>query len=492
MSEITLLRPNIQPTAPLKMCINVGAGFDIPTGTYVIGRRGEHILNGGLAPITGVVGIGNSFKTTISDYLHLTALSHSPSHCTTQTFDTEVNVNEQHKRKAYERMAEFKGEDIITTGRWLITDKQVYSGNKWYDLQREFLEDKIKNKKLYEIASPFWNREKTAPLMVAAPNFTLVDSLTYFETDDVTKMMNENELGESGGNTIFMRQGLAKKRLIMESTRLYGGSGSYLLMTAHIGKETMMQNAGPGGQVPVVKNKYLKHGDKVKGATDDFLFATHNCYQCVKTRPMIHKDTKAPEYPRDSRDDTEYSTDLNEVELCNLRSKFGISGMTQTVVVSQTEGVLPSLTEFHYIKEMKRFGIEGNNVTYNLVLYPAVKLQRTTVRRKLDENPRLQRAVQITAELCQMHEYWTDQDPELLPTPEQLYNDLKAKGYDWDQLLDTRGWWSFDENHPVPFLSTMDLLKMRVGEYHPYWMDLLPGMTKRPVPLYGMMRGVEN
>ena len=45
-------------------------------------------------------------------------------------------------------------------------------------------------------------------------------------------------------------------------------------------------------------------------------------------------------------------------------------------------------------------------------------------------------------------------------------------------LEKTRGWWTLEdlpeeaktEEHHLHFLSTMDLLKMRVGEYHPYWL----------------------
>ena len=49
--------------------------------------------------------------------------------------------------------------------------------------------------------------------------------------------------------------------------------------------------------------------------------------------------------------------------------------------------------------------------------------------------------------------------------------DIKALGYDWKELLATRSWYTFfNEKHPVPFLSTMDLLRMRAGLYHPYWM----------------------
>jgi hypothetical protein len=153
-----------------------------------------------------------------------------------------------------------------------------------------------------------------------------------------------------------------------------------------------------------------------------------------------------------------------------LRSKSGVSGNVYELIVSQREGVLPSLTEFHYIKGADRFGISGTLQHYTLDLYPDVKLGRTTVRSKIDNDPLLRRAINITSELCQMHQYMRD-CKDVLCTPTQLYHDLKEMGYDWNVLLNTRGWWTLNnDEHTVPYLSTYDLLAMRKGTYKPYWL----------------------
>jgi hypothetical protein len=469
-----LLTQGFTAAPPIKVAFNIGAGFDIPTGTYIEGRHGEYILNGGLAPLTGFVGIGNMFKTTIMRFAVLCAMARMCKESTGSTYDTEVNVQEWQFKNLADHQEEFHGEDILTNGRWIITDKTIYSGNEWYKLKREFLENKLKNAKKLEIDTPFWNRDRTGPLKILIPTYDELDSFTEFETDDVIEIQEKNELGDSGANTMHMRQGLAKMRFLMEAPRLNCGSYNYLAMTAHIGKETMMQNAGPGGQMPVVKLKHLKHGDKIKGVTDKFTFMTHNCYHCYDARPLINQGTKGPEYPRDEHDDANLDTDLNVVLLRNLRSKSGISGMSQMLIVSQSEGVLPSLTEYHYIKEMDRYGLEGSPISSWLALYPEVKFGRTTVRGKIDSDYKLRRALNITSEMCQMNEFWHNLPEDLLCTPKQLYDDIKSRGYDWNQLLsETRGWWTLNEDHPLKFLSTMDLLRMRKGLYHPYWMKPL-------------------
>lgn len=459
------------PAPEVKIMLNIGALFDISTGTFIEGRHGEMILNGGLCPLTGIVGGGNLFKSTIMHYQSFTALSRFKGSFGS-TYDTEVNTHEWHLSEMISRNLELEGEDILQTGRWVITDKTVYSGNKWYDVQRNFCEEKIKGFAKSKVETPFWDRAKTGIFYMSTPTFNELDSFTEFETDDVAKMQDENELGESGANTIHMRQGLAKMRLLMEAPRLNTGSYNYLLMTAHIGKESTMQKGAGGKDVPISKLKHLKNGDAIKGVTTKFTFVTHNCWHAFNATPLMQDNGDGPLYPRDSKDTLKYDTDLNTVHLRNLRSKSGISGMTIILIVSQTEGVLPSLTEFHYIKEMERFGLEGNVQNYALSLYPDVKLSRTTVRGKIDSDAKLRRALNISAEMCQMSNLWHNQEEGLQCTPKQLYDDLIAMGYDWNILLSTRGWWTTcNDKHPIPFLSTMDLLRMRTKKYHPYWLE---------------------
>ena len=56
-------------------------------------------------------------------------------------------------------------------------------------------------------------------------------------------------------------------------------------------------------------------------------------------------------------------------------------------------------------------------------------------------------------------------------SPKELYEDIKKLGYDWNVLLNTRGYWTIDQyTNPVPYLSTVDLLRMRKGLYEPYWL----------------------
>lgn len=455
--------------------INLGACLDIPTGSYVKGKRGESILNGGLGNLTGVVGIGNNFKSTLLHYMFLTAMGRMQNSFG-NTYDTEVNIMEIRLQMLANRIAELKGEQVFETERWVITSRIEHPADEWYDLLRDFLMEKAKDKK-FDVKTPFMNREKDW-MTIKLPTFSEVDSLSEFMTTAELKMQEENSLGEAGANMISMNQGRQKNRFLMEIPGLAGAAYNYMLMTAHIGTEFNMDPRNPAPK----KLQYLKGGIKLKGVPEKFTFVMNNCWHCYNAAPLRNDSTKAPEYPRDSEDDMKGDTDLSMVIVQQLRSKSGPTGMNIDLVVSQSEGVLPTLTEFHYIKSQERWGFEGSLQNYNLALIPDVKLSRTSVRRKIDENPALRRAINIQSEMCQMKELWHHLEDGLMCTPKQLYDDLKAMGYDWDMLLNTRGWWCLldDEPNQLPFLSTMDLLLMRQGKYHPFWLaedkkTILPG-----------------
>ena len=457
--------PNLTQAPNLKIMINMGALMDIPTGKYIKGINGEMILNGGLGFLTGVVGIGNNFKSTVMHYMSITMMGRMGPLSGTSTYDTEINIHEWHLENMFNKNPLFKGEHILDSGRWQITDKTVYHGDQWYDEVKDFMNMKIKEKAKYSVKTPFIGRDGK-PMTMIIPTGLQIDSMSEFVTQDVIKMQDSNSLGESGANTVSMRQGLQKNRFLMEIPALSGGSYTYVLMTAHIGNEFSMDPRNP----PPKKLQFLKGGVKLKGVPEKFTFVMNNCWHCYNAAPLVNDTTKAPEYPRDKNDDLTGDTDLNEVTVRQLRSKSGPSGMAIKLIASQQDGVLPSLTEFHYIKSEKRWGLGGNVQNYYLEFCPDIALSRTAVRRKIDAHPELQRGLNLAAEMLQIAYLWHDTPEEYICTPKELYDDLIAMGYDWKILLNTRGWWAPVGVHDdIPFLSTMDFLRMRTGEYIPYW-----------------------
>ncbi len=469
---INILKPNLEQTKSVKPLINIGATFDVPTGYYVTGKHGESIMNGGLGIITGIIGIGNNFKTTMEHYQSLSAMDRIYTSFLTSlaTYDTELNVHEHRLSALAEKFDSFRGKDIIGDGTWTITDGSIYYGNQWFEKLKEFIKIKTDNIKALTVEYPFLDRDGVNLIKGLVPSFGEVDSLSEMITEDVVKMQHENEIGESGANTMHMKLGLAKTRLFMELPNIIVPNNHYLIFTGQLGKDIPM-NTGPMPAPAVKKLGFLKNGDKIKGVSDKFFFSTSNVWHNYNAVPLINQSTKTAEYPKTGIELQNFDTDLNLVSVRQLRSKTGKTGIVLEIIISQTEGVLPTLTEFHYIKNSGRFGLGGTAINFNLELYPEVNLTRPSIRSKIDADPKLRRAINITSELCQIKEFWHDFDQDLLCDPKDLYKDLKNMGYDWNVLLETRGWWTVNnDKHPIKFLSTLDLLKMRKGLYKPYWM----------------------
>lgn len=480
-----MLAPTFIESSHLKILINIGCMMDIPTGGYITGKYGESILNGGLGMLTGITGIGNSFKSTVMHYMTLSAMEkiYAVSDTYISTYDTEVNIHRNRLLTFTQNFERLKNVDLFDSGNWKISDKTVCYGNQWWSDYRQYLQNIYKEKDKLIKETPFLSKDKKTRHSLIIPTFTQVDSFSEFDTEDISKNYDEFELGESGGNTVYMRQGLAKLRFLNELPTLCGRANNYMLLTAHLG-QVMHIASGPFSLPPPKKLSSMRNNDKIKGVTDKFFFYMSNLWQIYDVRPFQNKDTKGPEYPISPDNIQPNSTDLNIMTLKLLRSKSGASNVTFEILLSQNEGVLPSLSEFHFIKNCDRFGLTGNNINYKLDLFPDLNLTRTTIRSKLDNNPTLRRAVNITSELCQLITNHGKLDPKYICTPKQLYDDIKELGYDWSILLNTRGYWLFEnEKHDLPFLSTMDLLKMRAQKYvssgvfseeetyHPYWLD---------------------
>lgn len=459
--------PLFKQIPSVKIMLSVGCLFDIPTGTYLDGVHGEKILNGGIGNLNGIVGVGNCFKSTITHYIAVTAAYRAHNESRLYTYDTETNMHPWHLGDLSKYAT---GEDWVDSGRWSITDNSIYEGDAWYDIYKDYLQARAKDKKAL-VKTNYRDRDGSN-MMTVRPDTSEVDSFSNFSTSDVVKMQDDNKLGEKGANTMYMRQGLQKSRFLTEMQKLSTSSGTFMMLTAHFGEKMQMDQYSPN----LKKLQYVKQGQDIKGVPPNFTFFMNTCWQAVKSEPLFNNTSdRKPMYPFSSDDNHQRDTDLNEVTLLQLRCKSGPSGNEIKIIVSQTQGVLPSLSEFHYLKTNGRFGLPGNDQNYACSLLPNENLSRTTIRSKLQANHRLARAINICSELLQMIKMWLPKNEmprELVRTPDELYAGIQAQGYDWDMILNlTRGYTSFDPNHELLELSTWDLLRMCIGQYHPYWLE---------------------
>lgn len=459
-----LQRPMYRPS------INIGGMFDIPSGNYVRGKHGESILDGGVASITGIASRPNNFKTAIGAYQQA-MIRRACHHVHSVVYDTEGTLSPVPRYTALSQHYDYLRDiDYEHDPQFWFTDLSRYSGDHFYKEYDTIVRNKPKQPKEYMRTTPFLDSDGKN-LMAMYPTSLFIDSFSKFQTSEVQQMYEKNKIGDAKNNTDAMTLGKAKNQLFNQLPQMTAQTGTYLFMTAHVGDIIQME------MYPTDKRNLagLKKDTVIKGVSSGFYSMPNNLWSIESNKPLLNSE-KMPLYPKDNATAFEGDTDLKILEVKNLRGKNGASDILMPLVVSQTEGYLPSLTEFHYCKDKDYgagFGIGGNDRNYYIELRPDVALSRTTVRRKLDGDPLLRRAMEIQAEMLQLLIFHRTDPEQVYCTPKELYEDLKTLGYDWDQLLTTRGYWVFEEEeheHPQKFLSTMDLLRMRKGLYIPYWM----------------------
>lgn len=452
--------------------INIGAGLDIPMGSWYDGIHGEALLNGGMTMFNGFIGGGNMYKTAVLLYKMLMAMGRMAD-STGSLYETEMNTTARRIEMLARHLGLFGDEDIIESERFVVTNREKYEGGEYYDTTKEWLDWKyttaMKTKEMRR-KLPFIKKGTTDELMeMIIPTFGAMDSFTDFVTKDAAKMNDEVSLGDKGAETLFMKQGLPKLRLLSELPPLLHKSAHYYCMSAQVGNNINMDQYNPEKK----KLSNIVGNVKMKGVTDKFTYIMNSILQFHNLEKMLTKD-KLPRFPRDEFDNAVGDTDLNLLHAVELRGKSGPSGVPIQLIVSQREGVKSSMTEFYnLLTHPDRFGLEGNDTNYNLALCPDVKLRRGNIRQRTEDTPALQRALTISLEMMQMARLMPEyRTAGLLCTPTDLFRDIKERGYDWDMILGgTRGWWTLNnDDHPVKFLSTLDLLRMRKDKYKPYWM----------------------
>lgn len=468
---------------------NTGTILDISAGRFVPGHKGQMVLIGGVAAFNCTAALPNMFKTTIvTGIIAPTLLGFKKSivhaHDSEGTMSDSridgliIKVMDMYKSLGYEPM-----ESLAGAGRLFFTSQLDYNATELFNLLKKFAKERNSNKDNlveYEIL----DRETGKPMKWHNPLISFWDSLSYMQGAAAEDLMEEGDIGTSDMNMLAMRANMAKSQIVEQMSTFPVRNGIFVCATAHVGQSYQLDPRRPN----VRTLRYLQDNIKLKRVPENLSFITGNCYVITRIQPMLTNG--APEFPYVPGDNAK-DTDLVETTLVNMRGKFGPSNVPLTLVVSQRDGLLPYMSNYLYLKEHDRYGFIGNMQNYAFALTPDIKVQRTNLRQKFRENYRMQVAVY---HLMNMHWMMSRWDEKQLPvkyhcTPEELYNDIKALGYDWELLLNTRffhGEVNNGKDH-VNYISTLDLLRIRLEEYHPYWYpvkkkDLVVSEEKKSKP----------
>jgi hypothetical protein len=323
-----------------------------------------------------------------------------------------------------------------------------YDINNTFKLINDIAMQKKDNPKEWQIDSPFIDPFTGKQAKAWIPHIIFTDSLTAMFTDEEIDMLLDSGIGTGKAKTYAMANGNAKAVFIGAVRRYAELYGMCFLMTAQIGDKIEMDHFPSAKESPFMKQK-----DKAKGASAIFKTLCSNLFQMISCKVL--KDGDDPHYPfRNSPTD-----DVQEVTVQLIRTKTIGSGPATPIITSQEYGLLDSVTNFHYLKLNN--GLLGNNRKQQAPLLPDVTISRNTVREQTLENAQLRRALEISAQLCYIKHHWcTNKIPlNFNISDEDMLKKLTEKKM-LDRVLNSRGYWTYDENNKQEYFACLDLLQM--------------------------------
>lgn len=474
--------------APIKIAINMFSLMDGLNGEWHQGPDGEYYCVGGLYHNTAFAGGPNVGKTGVAVFFTAKAMTRIPV-ATGHAVDSENTLPAHRINRTAKAVAKAVGHSFTVydpedpdapDARFDLLDGRSLYINEWFDKMLMLSGQRLKERsfKKNQLTCEFLT-DKGGQVITNAPFIALLDSWTEAQVEGADKLAVTEGVDDPSGNTEYMYEGRIKGRILSQSPRLQTQGDIFCIYTASIDEKVEM--GGRPGQPPKKQMSHMDGGLSLKKVSNQFKKMTTNLWWLRPVKTM-YKGTgsadKVPKFPYDQNDLVLGNTDLEYGAFSNLRGKSGVSGQLFELIRSQRDGLLPELSNAWFLmdwgtKEIKNFGIsDAGQYQYVFDLYPDVKWRYTTVRKLLEDDYRMAEAVELTTMLkIAQHVTMEPLFHGLICTPAELYRDIKALGYDWNILLDTRYWWTYRElaKDEKPFLSILDLLRMRKGLYHPKW-----------------------
>src|SRR5574344_4517 len=447
---------DINNDAPMRPYINTGTLFDLATGDYRLGMKNDYILDGGLSTCLGITGRPQTYKSGIAGSLIARALTIHPE-AEAFVYDTEGSV-----ARGEDRYNDFVQKPVSDRINFFNTTNM--SGTDFYQAFKDICDNKQKLRKDYLVESPFINLKTRKPYKVFIPTFVLVDSFSMMTGDATGDAYTKNDIDSTGLNTLFLKDGMFKTRIMRDLPIRASKIGVYGILTAHIGDKIELDPYSPTPK----QMQYMKGNDRVKNVGSGFNFLTTGMLQTTKAEVMTDSN-KSCLYPNKHSN----NTDVNLVTTMAVRAKNNGAGNLVPYVFSQVQGLLSGVTDFQFLRDHKNYGLtaKGNNQQFyrqfSPYLYPDANLTRNNLRDTLAENYRINRALELTAQLCFIQNVWsTFRLPEVVNTPIDKFAELlthNEKGM-VDRILESTGVWSTSkqERERLTIIDTLHLLTSEI------------------------------
>lgn len=475
----------LETSETIHIGLNFSPVFDMNNGRYFTGLADNEYLNGGITANNAVVGGSNTQKTGMLILMTRAFLHRFPNGIVIYA-DSESTLDVSRLSEAVDADFGIDGyfEDEVVGKRFFYqAGDDGFDGTYLHNMIKDIYKNYQNNKtnKAFYVKVPFLDKHGKQ-IEIIAPILIICDSLSELRFNDASAKFQEGDVDEGGKKrTRDMEFGNLKRVVFEDASHLGGIAG---LRLCWVGQTADIINMD--GKPLEKQSTFIRQGKKIDKCPKAILRLPSMGIEIIRGAPL--KNDQEWMYPNPNGRDVVMTTDAREnpdlllYSYTLYRNKGGASGVSGSFIGSQSDGIQEGLSMYHSLKQNNYFGInieagQGSKVSHACYLMPEFKVGRTTVWEATRQNKRFFRAITLCYHLMIMQTRWLRLDPRYRIEPKELYQIIKDKGYDWDQILDSVDYFHLNPDIMVPTITAKQLLRVALGES-----DVLDGH-----PLHGRL-----
>lgn len=462
-------------SAKYRVYINTGGPLDITNGKFIPTVEGGWVLSGGLGLTTAVIAEANKFKSTLLNGSLINGMARFPD---SQLFlnDSEYSTIDKSRLANMSNLHLDEPDKRIAHTQDLQTRMNIYdptspeseSLDGWFDFMKTIRDEKVKNYKDWEVETEILDPDTMKPYRMLLPTFVGIDSWTEAAVRQLNVKNEEFDADTemSKQRTINMEESWQKARLMRQLPSICAKGGLYVGMTGHLGKKLAL------GMTPNKKDmQYMGQDEAVKSMGNKFYFLMSSIFKITNTQALVDKANKMEsDYPSD---DHVAGTELQRLMITLVRCKNAPSGSQTNLVSSQRFGIMTALSYYDFLRESKYYGLGSPNKVRNPLL-GELNIGRTKIFNE-SKNYKVGRALELTYQMFMIQSTWTLMgQPVDYSIPLEVFAEkLDKSSYATDDILNSRGWWTYKGAKVDRELLTLpDILAILTDTYKPKWLSV--------------------
>ena len=351
--------------------LNTNSLLDIASGEFLPGiykKKHQFHLNGGLAPLNGIIGTEQTYKSSIGlSFLSRVLSIYKDSYglC----YDSEYAIPNEHRIITLSDEIKY-GHDI--GNRLVLKDKSDYDMDQFFNLLKKMVLEREQHKKDLLVETPFINPKTGKPYLTVIPLVVIIDSLSLMQSAKELTMYNEHDISAKEQNMMFMMDGKAKSQFIKQLPLMAHKGGIHFILTAHITTKVSIN--------PFEKTKkelqFMKFNDTTRGTGKQFS-ALMNTLLETRSVKVLQDSKKGAYYPLTKNSS---NVDLSTVDTVTCRNKNNESGSIVPFISSQKYGIQSSLGNYHYLRDEPSLNLKG--AKSKIPLKPDITFNRKQIRKQ--------------------------------------------------------------------------------------------------------------